>query len=107
MCASCYVNLGVHGGGGGGGGGSSLKPLECLPSTSEVAGSNLSPGTSCWKVGSYLLMPGGLQCIILTNLYALVPEPINDPPQYDPCCCMRCKTKNKSNSRGHGSVICV
>ena len=30
--------------------------------TSEAAGSNLGPGASCWKVGSYLPMPGGLQC---------------------------------------------
>ena len=35
--------------------------------TSEAAGSNLGPGASCWKVGSYLPMPGGLQCRILTN----------------------------------------
>ena len=27
-----------------------------------AAGSNLGPGASCWKVGSYLPMPGGLQC---------------------------------------------
>ena len=33
----------------------------------EVVGSNLSPGTSCWKVGSYLPIPGGLQRRILTN----------------------------------------
>ena len=25
-------------------------------------GSNLGPGASCWKVGSYLPMPSGLQC---------------------------------------------
>ena len=36
--------------------------LEFLPPTSEAAGLNLGPGASCWKVGSYLLMPGGLQC---------------------------------------------
>ena len=29
--------------------------------TSQAAGSNLGPGTSYWKVGSYLPMPGGLQ----------------------------------------------
>ena len=40
--------------------------LEYLPSTSEIASWNLGPGTSCWKVGSYLQMPGGLQCRILT-----------------------------------------
>ena len=28
---------------------------------------NFGPDTSCWKVGSYLLMPGDLQCRILTN----------------------------------------
>ena len=28
---------------------------------------NLGAGTSCWKIGSYLPMPGGLQCRILTN----------------------------------------
>ena len=28
--------------------------------TSEAAGSNLGPGASCWKVGSYLPMPSGL-----------------------------------------------
>ena len=32
------------------------------PPTSEAAGSNLGPGASCWKVGSYLPMPGGLRC---------------------------------------------
>ena len=36
--------------------------LECSPSTSNVAGSNHSLGASCWKVGSYLPMPGSLQC---------------------------------------------
>ena len=36
--------------------------LEFSPPTSEAAGSNLRPGASCWKVGSYLPMPGGLQC---------------------------------------------
>ena len=41
--------------------------LESSPSTSEVAGSNLGPGDSCCKVGSYLPMPNGLQCRILTN----------------------------------------
>ena len=41
--------------------------LECSPSTSEVAGSNLGLGPSCWKVGSYLPMSNGLQCRILTN----------------------------------------
>ena len=29
-----------------------------------AAGSNLGPGASCWKVGSYLPMPGGLQCSV-------------------------------------------
>ena len=42
-------------------------PLESLPLTSEVAGSNFGPGASCWKVGSYLPMPSGLQCRILAN----------------------------------------
>ena len=63
---------------GGGGGG--------LPSTSEVSGSNLSLGTLCWNVSSYLPMPGGLQCRILTNKYVLVTPPINYPPQYEPGC---------------------
>ena len=39
-----------------------VQRLEFSPPTSEAAGSNLGPGPSCWKVGSYLLMPGGLQC---------------------------------------------
>ena len=30
--------------------------------TSEAIGSNLRPGASCWKVGSNLPMPSGLQC---------------------------------------------
>ena len=47
---------------------------------SEAAGSNLRPGTSCWKV-SYLLMPGGLQC----SMYWF-PPPANYPSQYDPGC---------------------
>ena len=50
--------------------------IECSPPTSEAVGSNLGPGASCWKVGSYLPMPGGLQCRILTNYYALVPPPV-------------------------------
>ena len=45
-----------------------LLELECSPSNSEVAGSNLNPGTSCWKVGGYLPMPGGLQCRNLDQL---------------------------------------
>ena len=36
--------------------------VECSPPTSEISGSNLGPGASCWKLGSYLPMPGGLQC---------------------------------------------
>ena len=36
--------------------------VEFLPPTSKAAGSNLGPGVSCWKIGSYLPMPGGLQC---------------------------------------------
>ena len=31
------------------------------PPTSEAAGSNHVRGASCWKVGSYLVMSGGLQ----------------------------------------------
>ena len=73
-----------------------LLQLACSPSTSEVAGSNL--GTLCWKVGSYLPMPGGLQYRILTNYYALVPPPVNYPSQYDSSCLARRKTKNKSKS---------
>ena len=34
---------------------------------------NLGLGTSCWKVDSYLPMPGGLECRILTSKYTLVP----------------------------------
>ena len=41
--------------------------LEYSPSTPEVTDSNFGPDTSCWKVGSYLQMLGGLQCKILTN----------------------------------------
>ena len=36
---------------------------------------------SCWKVGSYLLMPGGLQCSM-----HWFPPPVNYPSQYDPGC---------------------
>ena len=35
--------------------------VELSPPTSEAADSNLGPGVSCWNVGSYLLMPVGLQ----------------------------------------------
>ena len=45
-------------------GGSVVYWLEFSPPTSVAAGSNLGPGASCWKVGSYLLMPGGLQCSV-------------------------------------------
>ena len=41
--------------------------VRVLASNLEAAGLNLGPGTLCWKVGSYLLMRGGLQCRILTN----------------------------------------
>ena len=43
--------------------------------------SNLGPGASCWKVGSYLPMPGGLQCSM-----HWFPPPVNYPSQYDPGC---------------------
>ena len=46
-----------------------------------LAGSNLGPGASCWKVGSYLPMPGGLQCSM-----HWFPPPVNYPSQYDPGC---------------------
>ena len=36
--------------------------VEFSPPTSEAAGSNLGPSASCWKVGSDLSMPGGVQC---------------------------------------------
>ena len=57
--------------------------LEFSPPTSEAAGSNLGPGASCWKVGtgSYLPMPGGLQC----NMHWF-PPPVNYTSQYDPGC---------------------
>ena len=48
---------------------------------SEATGSNLGRGASCWKVGSYLPMPGGLQC----NMHWF-PPPVNYPSQYDPGC---------------------
>ena len=60
--SSTWVLFKIYNGGGGG-----LSGLECLHSTSEVTGSNLGLGASCWKVGSYLPMPGGLQYSILTN----------------------------------------
>ena len=41
---------------------------------SEAAGSNLGPGASCWKVGSYLPMPSGLQC----SMHCF-PPPVNYP----------------------------
>ena len=34
--------------------------LQFSPPASEAAGSNLGPGSLCWKVGSYLPMPGDL-----------------------------------------------
>ena len=40
----------------------SICMLEFLHPTSEAAGSNLEPGASCWKIGSYLPMSGRLQC---------------------------------------------
>ena len=64
-----------------GGGGSVVYWLEFSPTTSEAAGSNLGPGTSCWKVGSYLSMPGGLQCSM-----HWFPLPVNYPLQYDRGC---------------------
>ena len=42
----------------------------------EAASSNLGPGASCWKVGSYLPMPGGLQCSM-----HWFPPPVNYPSQ--------------------------
>ena len=38
-------------------------------------------GPSCWKVGSYLPMPGGLQCSM-----HWFPPPVNYPLKYDPDC---------------------
>ena len=48
--------------------------VKFSPPTSEAAGSNLGAGASCWKVGSYLPMPGGLQ-------YSMhwFPPPVNYP----------------------------
>ena len=37
-------------------------------------------------VGSYLPMPGGLECRIMTNLYPLFPPPVNYLSQYDLFC---------------------
>ena len=55
--------------------------VEFSHPTSEAAGLNLGPGASCWKVGSYLLMPSGLQCSM-----HWFPPPVNYPSQYDPGC---------------------
>ena len=52
-----------------------------LPPNSKAGGSNLGLGASCWKVGSYLLMPGGLQC----SMHWVSP-PVNCPSQYGPGC---------------------
>ena len=41
--------------------GDCFKPGKEVSGTSEAVGSNLGPGASCWKVGSYLPMPSGLQ----------------------------------------------
>ena len=60
-------------------GGSVVKRLEFSPQTSEATGSNLGPGASCGKVGSYLPMPRGLQL-------HWFPPPVNYPSQYDPGC---------------------
>ena len=49
--------------------------------TSNLCGSNLGPGPSCWKVGSYLPMPGGLQCSM-----HWFPPPVNYLLKYDPGC---------------------
>ena len=55
--------------------------LEFSPPTSEATGSNLGPGASCWKVGSYLPMPGSLQCSM-----HWFPPPGYHLLQYDPGC---------------------
>ena len=65
--------------------------VEFSTPTSQAAGSNLGSGTSCWKVGTYLSMPGGLQC----NMHWF-PPPLNYPLQYDPGCWTRCKTPKQS-----------
>ena len=62
-------------------GGSVVCQLELSPPTSEAASSNLGLGVSCWKVGSYLPMPGGLKC----SMYWF-PPPVNYPSQFDPGC---------------------
>ena len=58
-----------------------VQALVFSPPTSEAAGLNLGSGASCWKVGSYLPMPGGLQCSM-----HWFPPPVNYPSQYDPGC---------------------
>ena len=55
--------------------------VEFSPPTSEAAGSNLWPGASCWKVGSYLPMASALQC----SMHWFLP-PVNSTLQYDPGC---------------------
>ena len=60
----------------------------------STLGESHSPGASCWKVGSYLSKPGGLQCRILTNYYT----PINYPLQYGPGL-NKCRINNKSTSK--------
>ena len=62
-------------------GGLVVWQLEFSPPTSEAAGSNIGPCTSCWKVGSYLPMPGGLQ-----STMHWFPPPVNYPSQYDLGC---------------------
>ena len=52
--------------------------VEFSPPTSEAAGSNLGLGTSCWKVSSYLPMPGGTHCSM-----HWFPPLVNYPSQYN------------------------
>ena len=85
--------------------GAIIHLIKVKGSLKVQVGSNLGPGTSCWKVGSYLPMPGGLQCSM-----HWFPPPVNYPSQYDPGCSTRRKTTNKSKSKGSleefQSIVC-
>ena len=62
-------------------GGISGVVVEFSHPVSEAASSNLGLGVPCWKVGSYLPMPDGLQC----GMHWFPPS-VNYPSQYDPGC---------------------
>ena len=76
--------------------------VEFLPLNSEAAGSNLGLGASCWKVGSYLPMPGGLEC----SMHCMVSSTCKTTRR-NMTLAVECDVKHQNKSKSNSITIII